>query len=253
MLKINILDLLNTFESIGIRKGDTLLVHSSLSSFGYVEGGTQTVIEALLASVGISGNVFVPTLTGKPSDGPTNPPVFDVKKSPCWTGIIPSEFMKLPDAKRSLHPTHSVAGIGPLVDYLIKGHEDSLTPCGKDSLYIKIAEIGGYILLLGVTMDSNTTIHSAEELANVSYHLQKEKAECTIIDHSGNILKRKLYLHRWGTPRYFQKIEEPLENLHILTQTRCGNSVIRLIKSMPMIEWLYKKLIQNPEYLIKES
>jgi aminoglycoside 3-N-acetyltransferase len=54
MLKINILDLLNTFESIGIRKGDTLLVHSSLSSFGYVEGGTQTVIEALLASVGIS-------------------------------------------------------------------------------------------------------------------------------------------------------------------------------------------------------
>ena len=80
MLKINILDLLNTFESIGIRKGDTLLVHSSLSSFGYVEGGTQTVIEALLASVGISGNVFVPTLTGKPSDGPTNPPVFDVKK-----------------------------------------------------------------------------------------------------------------------------------------------------------------------------
>ena len=252
-MKINILDLLNTFESIGIRKGDTLLVHSSLSSFGYVEGGTQTVIEALLASVGISGNVFVPTLTGKPSDGPTNPPVFDVKKSPCWTGRIPSEFMKLSEAKRSLHPTHSLAGIGLLVDYLIKGHEDSLTPCGKDSPYIKIAEIGGYILLLGVAMDSNTTIHSAEELANVPYHLQKEKTECTIIDYDGDILKRRLYLHHWGTPRYFQKIEEPLENLHILTQIKCGNSVIRLIKSMPMIEWLYEKLIKNPEYLIKES
>ena len=252
-MKINILDLLNTFESIGIRKGDTLLVHSSLSSFGYVEGGEQTVIEALLASVGISGNVFVPTLTGKPSDGPTNPPVFDVKKSPCWTGRIPSEFMKLSEAKRSLHPTHSLAGIGLLVDYLIKGHEDSLTPCGKDSPYIKIAEIGGYILLLGVAMDSNTTIHSAEELANVPYHLQKEKTECTIIDYDGDILKRRLYLHHWGTPRYFQKIEEPLENLHILTQIKCGNSVIRLIKSMPMIEWLYEKLIKNPEYLIKES
>ena len=234
-MKINILDLLNTFESIGIRKGDTLLVHSSLSSFGYVEGGEQTVIEALLASVGIGGNVFVPTLTGKPSDGPTNPPVFDVKKSPCWTGRIPSEFMKLSEAKRSLHPTHSLAGIGLLVDYLIKGHEDSLTPCGKDSPYIKIAEIGGYILLLGVAMDSNTTIHSAEELANVPYHLQKEKTECTIIDYDGDILKRRLYLHHWGTPRYFQKIEEPLENLHILTQIKCGNSVIRLIKSMPMI------------------
>lgn len=252
-MKINILDLLNTFESIGIRKGDTLLVHSSLSSFGYVEGGEQTVIEALLASVGIGGNVFVPTLTGKPSDGPTNPPVFDVKKSPCWTGRIPSEFMKLSEAKRSLHPTHSLAGIGLLVDYLIKGHEDSLTPCGKDSPYIKIAEIGGYILLLGVAMDSNTTIHSAEELANVPYHLQKEKTECTIIDYDGDILKRRLYLHHWGTPRYFQKIEEPLENLHILTQIKCGNSVIRLIKSMPMIEWLYEKLIKNPEYLIKES
>ncbi|WP_121958354.1 aminoglycoside N(3)-acetyltransferase [Petrotoga sp. 9PWA.NaAc.5.4] len=250
---ITITNLLNTFESLGIREGDTLLVHSSLSSFGYVEGGVQTVIEALLASVGTSGNVFVPTLTGKPNDGPTNPPVFDVRNSPCWTGRISSDFMKLPQAKRSLHPTHSVAGIGPLVDYLIKGHEDSLTPCGKDSPYIKMAEIGSYILLLGVTMDSNTTIHSVEELANLPYHLQKEKTECAIIDYDGNILKRRLYLHQWGTPRYFQKIEEPLENLHILTQTKCGNSVIRLIKSMPMIEWLYKKLIKNPEYLIKES
>jgi len=246
-------DLVNSLTTAGITKGSTLLVHSSLSSFGYVEGGTETVINALLQSVGEEGNVFVPTLTGKPTDGPDNPPVFDVRNTPCWTGKIPSDFMKLSQSKRSLHPTHSVSGIGPLVDDVIKGHEDSLTPCGKGSPYFKIAEQEGYILFLGVDLRSNTTIHTVEELAEVPYHLQKEKTECTIIDYDGNVIKRQLYLHDWGTPRYFQKIEEPLESLKILTKTKCGNATIRIVKSMPMIEWLYEILKKDPDYLIKEK
>ena len=40
-------DLITAFRVIGLREGMTLEVHSSLSSFGQVEGGADSVIDAL--------------------------------------------------------------------------------------------------------------------------------------------------------------------------------------------------------------
>ena len=55
-------DLTSAFRKIGITRGVTLEVHSSLSSFGYVEGGAETVIEALMECVGSTGSIFMPAL-----------------------------------------------------------------------------------------------------------------------------------------------------------------------------------------------
>ncbi len=244
-------DLVSFFKKLGIKVGDSVLVHSSLSSFGHVEGGAGTVIDALLKAVGKEGTVLVPTLTGKPEDGPETPPVFDVRSTPCWTGRIPTEFMKKPDAKRSLHPTHSVSGIGPSTDFLIKNHEDSMTPCGKGSPYYRLAESGGYILLVGVAHESDTTLHTVEELAEVPYHMQKEPSDATITDRDGNTFKRRLYLHDWGTPRNFEKIDGDLEELGIEKKARVGDSTVRIVDSMRMIEWVLKKLREDIRYLCK--
>lgn len=247
--------ILLSLGELGVKQGDILLVYSSLSSFGYVHGGANTVIDALLKAVGQEGTVLVPTLTGKSTDGPQNPPIFDVKETPCWTGKIPATFMKLPQAKRSLHPTHSVSSIGPLTEFLIKNHENSMTPCGEESPYYRLAEKGGYILLIGVDQESNTTIHTAEELAEVPYHMQKEPTECTIIDYKykGNRFTRRLYLHKWGTSRQFQKIDDKLEKLGFMRKVKCGNSTLRLINSMQMIDWLVSILRKEPWYLCLHS
>ena len=50
------------FRNIGIENGMELEVHSSLSSFGYVEGGADAVIDALMECVGESGSIFMPAL-----------------------------------------------------------------------------------------------------------------------------------------------------------------------------------------------
>lgn len=60
--KIQKCDLVKEFKNIGICEGIELEVHSSLSSFGYVEGGADTVIEALMECVGENGSIFMPAL-----------------------------------------------------------------------------------------------------------------------------------------------------------------------------------------------
>lgn len=61
-------DLLEGLQSIGIEKGQSIMVHTSLSSFGYVCGGAQVIIEALLEGVGEEGTIMMPTQSWKNLD-----------------------------------------------------------------------------------------------------------------------------------------------------------------------------------------
>lgn len=63
---MNKAELITEFRHIGITDGMILEVHSSLSSFGHVEGGAEAVIEALMECVGKSGSIFMPALRLSP-------------------------------------------------------------------------------------------------------------------------------------------------------------------------------------------
>ena len=52
----------NALAELGIKKGMTLEVHSSLSSFGELEGGALTVIDTLKELVTEDGSIFMPAL-----------------------------------------------------------------------------------------------------------------------------------------------------------------------------------------------
>ena len=59
-------ELVRELKKIGIKEGMELEVHSSLSSFGKVEGGAETVIKALMECVGKEGSIFMPSLCFSP-------------------------------------------------------------------------------------------------------------------------------------------------------------------------------------------
>jgi len=151
-------------RKIGLHKGSVVLVHSSLSSIGYVRGGADAVIEALLETVGEKGTVVVPTFPfqGLMADYVENSPVFDVKKTPSKMGIITERFRQRPKSIRSCHPTHSVAAIGAHASFLIEGHENSLYPFDKASPFWKLMRIKGYVFLLGVDYESMTVLRTFE-------------------------------------------------------------------------------------------
>lgn len=61
-------DLVKGFKRLGIKEGQQLIVHASLSSLGFVCGGAQVVIEALIETVGKNGTIIMPTQSWKNLD-----------------------------------------------------------------------------------------------------------------------------------------------------------------------------------------
>ena len=244
-------EIVTGLRDLGISSASTILVHSAMSSFGHVEGGANAVIRALLDTVP-DGNVIVPTLTGAASDGPENPPVFDVRSTPCWTGIVPETFRKRKDALRSLHPTHSVSAIGCDAACITGDHANSITPCDEHSPYYINALMKGYIVLIGVDFESNTTVHCCEELAEVPYHLQKVKTNMTITGYDGKSKKISNYLHDWSKPMTDFNLLVPVVQEHNgIRKGQIGDSTVLVIDAEIMISECVKVLKQHPLFMLE--
>jgi aminoglycoside 3-N-acetyltransferase len=164
-------------RALGVAPGDLIMVHSSLKSLGFVAGGVQAVVEALLAAVGSEGTIIVPTHTTDNTDpaGWRNPPVpepwwpvirsapgFDPLRTPGRRmGVISEVVRAWPGAIRSGHPHVSCAAIGPQAAEVTAGH-DLAESHGEQSPIGAVYRLGGKVLLLGCGHDSNTSLHLAE-------------------------------------------------------------------------------------------
>jgi aminoglycoside 3-N-acetyltransferase len=171
-------DLVRDLRALGLASGDTVLVHSSLSSIGYVVGGAHGLVLAMLNVIGTRGTLVVPTHSGNLSDPGkwVNPPVpetwwpvirahmpaFDPAITPTrMMGAIPEVVRHLPGAVRSAHPALSFCALGPNADFITSGHGlafgfDEFSPLAR--LY----DLNARVLLLGVDHDRNTSIHLGE-------------------------------------------------------------------------------------------
>ena len=58
-------EIVQKLREVGLEKGDVVMVHTSLTRMGYVCGGAQTVIEALMEVVGENGTIMMPTQSWK--------------------------------------------------------------------------------------------------------------------------------------------------------------------------------------------
>ncbi len=161
--------------------GHALGVHSSLRSFGWVEGGAQAVIDGLLLE---GCTVVVPTFTDFVTPAPNGRrPArngFDYDASTEWVagnqdcvyspdsdaisasmGTIPKTLLGVPGRDRGDHPLCSFAGAGPRSGRLIGGQ----TPSDVFAPLEAIAAQGGFYVLMGVGLNRMTAIHLAEQNA----------------------------------------------------------------------------------------
>lgn len=174
-------ELADSLRRIGLRAGDTLLVHASMRAIGWVCGGATQVVLALRDVVGDGGTVVAPAQTPDNRDpgrwthypAGTVPeewwdavrehlPAFDQDLSPSLgMGAIAERLRTWPGARRSAHPQTSFAAVGRLAGTLMAGHElESML--GERSPLARLEECGAKVLLLGVGFDRCTAFHLAE-------------------------------------------------------------------------------------------
>lgn len=248
------IQLIAELAAAGIERGDSILVHSSLSSLGWVDGGAETVVDALVRTVGEHGTVLFPTLTGCSEDSADRPPMFDARRTPCWTGAIPEAARHRTDALRSLHPTHSVVAIGKLSEWFTTGHERACTPCGHGSPYDKLADVGGKIVLVGVTQSVNTSFHMAEEIAGVRYVLRDKPVDLILTDADGcSIQMRETQLHLWGAKRDYDALEPRMIELGLCHIRKVGGAEVRVVDAMLQRMFLVRKLLEDPLAVLEFS
>jgi aminoglycoside 3-N-acetyltransferase len=164
---------------LGVRAGQTIIVHSSLSSLGWVDGGPTAVVHALIDAVGDDGTVVVPTQTTTNTDPSTwrpphdvaparwpgireNMPAFDPLNTPsAGVGVIAECLRTWPGALRSDHPQTSFAALGRRAEWIVTGHRLE-SQLGEDSPVARLEDCDARVLLLGVGFNRCTAFHLAE-------------------------------------------------------------------------------------------
>lgn len=187
------------FEELGIKKGDVLMVHSSLSKMGNVKGGASTVIQALLEILDNDGTLAMPSFPafGKNADYVKTSSVFDVICTPSKMGIISETFRKIPGVKRSYHLTDAVCAYGKYAAWLTNEHHLCLKPHEEKSPFKKLIDLNAKVLLIGVHLDSLTMLHASEDaIENFMYPVYlPEPVHYTIIDENKSTIHARTYVH----------------------------------------------------------
>lgn len=213
--------LINDLERAGIDRKGTLLVHISLKSVGNVEGGGETVIDALMEYME-EGLLVIPCHTWN-SVNKENP-VFDVKKSQSCIGIVPELFRKRERVFRSLHPTHSVCAYGAGAEEFIAGQEKFDTPCAPESCYGKLEKRDAQVLLIGIDFSRNTSIHCIEELAGVPNRLTNECEPLVVIDWEGHKIPCPSHRHHNANSDLYVKLEPVMYKRNLLEKVKFGEA-----------------------------
>jgi len=155
-------DYLAALRRVGLPAGAVVMAHVSLSRFGYVEGGEDTVLDALLEALGPEGTLVMPTL----SCSWVGRPPFDPRRTPSRVGAVTEAFRRRPGVLRSPHPTHSVAALGPRAAEITRVHSPERPVFAPEGAFGKLYDLDAWILLLA-PLAANTCMHMGEERAGV--------------------------------------------------------------------------------------
>jgi aminoglycoside 3-N-acetyltransferase len=243
--------LLNDLWLMGIKPGETILVHSSLSSIGYVEGGAETVIGALMDAVGISGNILMPTSPNSALqlEYIQKLDVFDVHNTPSALGRITEVFRKMDGVWRGAHPTEPVAAMGPDAEWLIAGHLGEPTPYTANSPFRRIIERNGKILYVGVTLDNaGTSLHTLEDAVDFPYPVYHHQTfTVRVIDMmlDEHFVPVKVHNPEMSRRRKCDQLLPMFEREGVMQRHRLGQAQVLLFDAKRMFDVMVQQFEQN--------
>ncbi|HEY6557564.1 MAG TPA: AAC(3) family N-acetyltransferase [Polyangiaceae bacterium] len=222
-------------RDLGVRAGSVLLVHTSFRAVAPVAGGPLALIAALRSALGPRGTLVMPTMT-------SGEDVFDPASTPSvQMGITAELFWRQPGVLRSTHPGGSFAAEGPEAAFICKPQPLS-PPHGADSPVGRVHDLGGQVLLLGVTHSENTTLHLAEALARVPYSVSHP---CVVVDDAG-VARNVLIAETDHCCANFRRTGDWLKQRDLQRDGKVGNADARLCNSRDIVAIAVEHLAENP-------
>lgn len=224
------------------------IAHASLQAFGPIQGGAETVLDALLASV---SGLMMPTFTYKtmitPEIGPPNngltygkqrdlnrmaePFRYDMPVDPL-IGALPETLRNAPDAMRTAHPILSFAGVNVDEALFSQMVYNPFAPIGW------LADHDGWVLLLGVDHTVNTSIHYAEKLAGRHQFVRWALTPTRIVECRGFP----------GCSDGFEAIRSDLAS--VMRRALVGESFIEAIPLSPLLQAVQDRIKNDPLALL---
>lgn len=244
-------ELTEQLRAMGLHGDETILIHSSMKAIGQVEGGADAVLDAW-SGFFAEGLLLLPTHTWKTVN--ESNPVYDPEVTPSCVGLLTNMFMKRQGVVRSLHPTHSMAGLGRGAAEYLKGEELCNTPCTPGGCYDRLKDCGGRILLVGVGHERNTYIHSVEEVLNVPNRLSDKPMELKIAMPDGSIRKVYVRRHYNATQPHisedFVKLNQAFLECGAAKQVKFGDADCLLCDAKRIFEVVRHVLAPDPECIV---
>jgi len=208
--------------------GKIVCIHSSLRSFGEVQGGADAVIEAFLEErctvlvPSFSYDYYIPRVEVIAQNGidyneepfEPNGKIYNVETADISSdmGSIPRAIVNKAGRYRGCHPTNSFSAIGPKAESLISCQ----TPENVYAPFQKMMEMDGYIIMMGVGLTKMTAIHHAEKLSG------RELFICWALDEKGNTIR----IREGSCSEGFGKLDFAVEKYE--KQITVGNSLWRI-------------------------
>lgn len=247
-------------QAIGVQNGHHLLVHTALSSMGWVIGGGQALLEALQDVVGESGTIVIPTQTGNNTDPAywQHPPVpeawwpivrkqmpaYDPQRTPTrGMGRLPELFRTWPNVYRSDHPQHSFAAWGASAQAIVGGQTPINNGFGEQSPLARLYERDSYVLLIGVGYDSATALHLAESRTDAPLSTEKQGASVMVNGEAHWVAFEQI---AWDTED-FDQIGNAFEQAHPQHAKigKLGNAETRLLHLPSLVDFAVQWMNEN--------
>lgn len=251
-------EIVSGLAALGLTKRSVVVVHSSLRSFGRVEGGAAAVAKAL---VSCCGTVVVHSgtwdLTGLPEPPGLRRLDNGMERTTTWEEFdsslenavpfssdlpVDKQMGAIPEALRTgfqhvrgQHPLRSFLAIGDHAEEIMS-HEQFERPLAPIEA---AADLGGEVLLLGVSHTSNTAIHVAEQRLGRSCFYRYAKTESGVWAELPNIP---------GAGDSFDDLEPALRNK--TRETRIGSCRARLIAIQDVIDEAEQAIAQDSDALL---
>jgi len=245
MDNITYYDLCNDFDKLGIKKGDNLNLKISLKSIGYIEGGANTVINALLDVIGSEGTIvsesfvntfYFPRLMGKKA--------LVTQKTASYAGAIANEMLKREDSYRSTHPIQKFVAIGKYAKYLTERHTPNSMPYNVlkelSELNGKNLRVGGLDKVVGVG-----TTHVA--ITSLGLRERRIKSGVKYINEKGEM---KVFMLNWagGCAKGFNNLMDIYkENGCIISVGFVGNAPSMITDMKKTLECEIELFSKNPK------